>query len=66
MADFRVLLFLACLGVVVTVLHMLLKQAGREEYAYLVLVLGITVALIKVVPLIMELFREVESVFYYF
>lgn len=66
MADFRLLLFLAGLGIVVTVLHMLLKQAGREEYAYLLLVLGITVALIKVVPLILELFSEVESVFYYF
>lgn len=66
MTDFRIILFLAGLGVVVTILHMLLKQAGREEYAYLILVFGITIALIKVVPLILELFHEVESVFYYF
>ncbi len=64
MDDIGILFFLAGLAIVVTIIHILLKQAGREEYAYLVLVLGITIALIKVVPMITELFRQVESVFY--
>lgn len=62
MDDLGVIFFLAGLAVAVTILHILLKQAGREEYAYLTLFLGITIALIKVVPYIIELFKEVESV----
>ena len=64
MDEIGILFFLAGLALVVTIIHILLKQAGREEYAYLVLVLGITIALIKVIPMIMDLFQQVESVFY--
>ncbi len=64
MDEIGILFFLAGLAIVVTIIHILLKQAGREEYAYLVLVLGITIALIKVIPMIMDLFQQVESVFY--
>ncbi len=66
MAELKLILFLAALGFAVTVIHLLLKQAGRDEYAYLCLILGITVALVKVIPLIGDLFREVQSVFYLF
>ncbi|MEG2639010.1 MAG: SpoIIIAC/SpoIIIAD family protein [Clostridiales bacterium] len=66
MTELKLLLFLAALGFSVTVIHLLLKQAGRDEFAYLTLVLGITIGLIKVVPVVLELFVEVKSVFYYF
>ena len=66
MEEIRILFFLAGLAIIVTVIHILLKQAGREEYGYLVLVIGIVIALLKVVPFVVELFREVESVFYIF
>ena len=66
MAELKLILFLAALGFAVTVIHLLLKQAGRDEYAYLCLILRITVALVKVIPLIGDLFREVQSVFYLF
>ncbi|MBQ1252486.1 MAG: stage III sporulation protein AC [Firmicutes bacterium] len=60
--DFGVIFFLAGLAIAVTIIHILLKQAGREEYAYVTLFLGITIALIKVIPYIVALFEEVESV----
>jgi len=60
--DFGMIFFLAGLAIAVTILHILLKQAGREEYAYLTLFLGITIALIKVIPYVVELFEEVASV----
>lgn len=66
MAELKLILFLAALGFTVTVIHLLLKQAGRDEYAYLCLILGITVALVKVIPMVISLFKEVESVFYMF
>ena len=62
MDDFGVLFFLAGLAIVVTVLHILLKQAGREEYAYLTLILGLIVALMKVIPYVTDLFEEVSTV----
>lgn len=62
MADLGIIFFLAGLAIAVTILHILLKQAGREEYAYLTLFLGLTIALIKVIPYITELFEEVASV----
>lgn len=62
MDDFSILFFLAGLAIAVTILHLLLKQAGREEYAYLTLFLGITIALIKVIPYVVRLFEEVASV----
>lgn len=66
MDDFGIIFFLAGLAIAVTVIHILLKQAGREEYAYLTLFLGITIALIKVIPYIVELFEKVESVVYFY
>ena len=62
MDEFGILFFLAGLAIAVTILHLLLKQAGREEYAYLTLFLGITIALIKVIPYVVELFEKVASV----
>lgn len=62
MSDLSIIFFLAGLAIAVTILHILLKQAGREEYAYLTLFIGLTIALIKVVPYITELFEEVASV----
>ena len=66
MTELKLVLFLAALGFTVTVIHLLLKQAGRDEYAYLCLILGITIALVKIIPLVTDLFKEVQSVFYMF
>lgn len=46
-----------------TVINALLKQAGREEYSYLVLLAGLVIALLQVLPLVLSLFNEVQSVF---
>lgn len=62
MGDLGIIFFLAGLAIAVTLLHILLKQAGREEYAYLTLFLGLTIALLKVIPYITELFEEVAAV----
>jgi stage III sporulation protein AC len=63
MADVSVIFFLSGLALAVTVINALLKQAGREEYSYLVLLCGLILALLKVLPLVTSLFQEVQSVF---
>ncbi len=62
MADIGVLFFLTGLAVAVTVLHTCLQQAGRDEYAYLTLIVGLTIGLIKVLPMVTALFTQVQSV----
>ena len=63
MEDISIIFFLLALAVAVTILHTFLKQAGRDEYAYLILIVGLILALIKVLPLIFELFNLVQTVF---
>lgn len=63
MDDVSVIFFLMALAIAVTILHTFLKQAGRDEYAYLTLVAGLAVALVKVLPLLQELFNGVQTVF---
>lgn len=63
MADTGIIFFLTALAIAVTVLHTFLKQAGRDEYAYLTLVVGLAIGLMKVLPVIRGLFDGVQSVF---
>jgi stage III sporulation protein AC len=61
MADSSIIFFLTGLAKAVTILHSFLKQAGRDEYAYLTLVVGLAIALLKVLPVIQQLFSQVQS-----
>jgi len=63
MVDVGILFFLTGLAIAVTVLHTFLKQAGRDEYAYLTVIVGLTIGLLKVLPIIETLFRQVQTVF---
>jgi stage III sporulation protein AC len=61
--DTSIIFFLTALAIVVTILHTFLKQAGREEYAYLTVLVGLTIGLLRVLPLIQQLFEGVQQVF---
>ncbi len=63
MEDISIIFFLLALAIAVTVLHTFLKQAGRDEYAYLTLVVGLALGLLKVLPVIQQLFTGVQAVF---
>ncbi|MCR6545963.1 SpoIIIAC/SpoIIIAD family protein [Dehalobacterium formicoaceticum] len=63
MGDTGVILLLAGLAIGVTIIQSFLKQAGRDEFAYLVLVVGLTIGLIKIIPVILNLFQQVKTVF---
>lgn len=64
--EVSLIFFLAGLAIAVAVINALLKQAGREEYSYLVVLSGLVIALLKVLPLVLSLFREVQSVFNFY
>ena len=63
MEDVSVIFYLMSLAIAVTILHTFLKQAGRDEYAYLALVAGLALALVRVLPVLRELFAGVQAVF---
>jgi stage III sporulation protein AC len=57
---------IAGLGILISVLHIILKQAGKEEQAQMLTLAGVVVVLIMVVQLIGELYSMVRSVFHLF
>ena len=63
MDDVSIIFFLMALAIAVTILHTFLKQAGRDEFAYLALVAGLAVALVRVLPVLQQLFDGVQAGF---
>ena len=63
MEDVSIIFFLMALAIAVTILHTFLKQAGRDGFAYLALVAGLALALVRVLPVLKELFDGVQAVF---
>jgi len=61
--DISIIFRLAALAMVITIFHSFLKQAGRDEYAYMTLLVGLAIALLWVIPLIIEFFRAVRVIF---
>ncbi|MFD1428063.1 stage III sporulation protein AC [Kroppenstedtia sanguinis] len=54
---------IAGIGIVVAMLHTVLKQMGKEEYAQWVTLIGFIVVLFMVVVLVDDLFQTIKNVF---
>lgn len=63
MDDIRVLFQIAGIGILVAVIHSVLKQAGKEEFAWLTTLGGTAIVLWIVIGLISRLFDTVETLF---
>jgi stage III sporulation protein AC len=64
--NFDLIFKIAGIGILISVLNMVLKQAGKEEQAQLLTLGGVVVVLIIVVQYIGELFSLVKTVFQLF
>lgn len=62
--DVNLIFKLAGVSIVITVIYTLLKQAGRDEFAFSTLLLGIVLVLMIVIQQIASLFETVKSVFH--
>jgi stage III sporulation protein AC len=62
--DVDLIFKIAGLGILISVLHIILKQANKEEQAQMLTLAGVVVVLIMVVQLINQLFTTVRSVFH--
>ncbi len=54
---------IAGIGILISVLNMVLKQAGKEEQAQMLTLVGVVIVLLMVIQLISQLFNNVRSVF---
>lgn len=61
--DVNLIFKIAGIGILISILNMVLKQAGKEEQAQMLTLVGVVVVLIMVIRLIQQLFADVRSVF---
>ena len=61
--DINLIFKIAGIGILVSVLNMVLKQAGKEEQAQMLTLAGVILVLLMVIQLVQKLFIEIRSVF---
>ncbi|MCL6516189.1 MULTISPECIES: stage III sporulation protein AC [Alicyclobacillus] len=61
--EIRAILQIAGIGFLVAFLHSLLKESGKENYAYWTTVVGLVVVFMMVIGYVGNLYREIETVF---
>ncbi|MDD2446795.1 MAG: stage III sporulation protein AC [Tissierellia bacterium] len=54
---------IAAIGMITAILHIVLEKSGRQEYAYLVTLVGIIIVLGAVINLVSQLFADVRVIF---
>ncbi|MDX8046019.1 stage III sporulation protein AC [Gracilibacillus sp. S3-1-1] len=62
--DTSVLFQIAGIGIIVAMIHTILKQMGKEEYAQFVSLIGFIIVLLFVLDSISDLFQQIRSVFF--
>jgi stage III sporulation protein AC len=61
--DVNLIFRIAGIGILISVVNMVLKEAGKEEQAQMLTLTGVVIVLIMVIQLIQRLFNDVRSVF---
>jgi len=63
--DVSLIYRIAGIGILITILNIFLRQAGREEQAQMLSLAGVIIVLLSLLSLIVELFSEVEKAFWW-
>ncbi|GGA68112.1 stage III sporulation protein AC [Ornithinibacillus halotolerans] len=63
LSDASILFQIAGIGIIVALIHTILKQMGKEEIAQFVTLIGIIIVIVFVVNGISDLFQQIRSVF---
>lgn len=58
-----ILFKIAAVGIIITILNQVLKHSGKEELAYMVSLCGFVIVLTWVLPMVVELFQSMETMF---
>lgn len=54
---------IAAIGIVISILNVVLKQAGKEEQGQMLTLVGVVIVLMLVIQLISELFANIRTIF---
>lgn len=61
--DATILFQIAGIGIIVALIHTILKQMGKEEIAQFATLLGFIIVLVIVINGLSDLFQQIKSVF---
>jgi len=61
--DVNTIFQIAGIGIIIAMMHTVLKQMGKEDMAHWVTLIGFVVVLFMVVSLLNNLFKEIKSIF---
>ena len=61
--EINIIFKIAGIGILISVLNMVLKQANKEEQAQMLTLVGVVIVLLMVIQLVQRLFTDVRSVF---
>lgn len=61
--DVSAIFQIAGIGIIIAMIHSVLKQMGKEDMAHWVTVIGFVVVLFMVVRLLNDLFQEIKTIF---
>lgn len=61
--DINLIFRIAGIGILISVLNMVLKQAGKEEQAQMLTLAGVIIVMLMVIQLFQRLFNDVRAVF---
>ncbi|WP_028560003.1 stage III sporulation protein AC [Paenibacillus pinihumi] len=61
--DISAIFQIAGIGIMIAMIHTVLKQMGKEDMAHWVTLIGFVVVLFMVVRLLNELFQEIKTIF---
>ncbi|MBU5265298.1 stage III sporulation protein AC [Virgibacillus proomii] len=63
LTDATILFQIAGIGIIVALIHTILKQMGKEEIAQFATLIGFIIVLVLVIDGLSELFQQIKSVF---
>lgn len=63
MVDTSVLFQIAGIGIIVAIIHTILKQMGKEDIAHFATLVGFIIVLIIVIHSLADLFQQIRSIF---
>lgn len=61
--DINTIFQIAGIGIIVAMMHTVLKQMGKEDMAHWVTVIGFVIVLFMVIRLLDDLFNEIKTIF---
>lgn len=61
--DVNAIFQIAGIGIIIAMIHTVLKQMGKEDMAHWVTLIGFVVVLFMVIRLLDQLFQQIRSIF---